>query len=257
MLGRLRFDAAVDQVWFAGDLINRGPQSLGVLRFVQSLGAAARTVLGNHELHLLAIHYGGHPPRRADTLDAILTAPDRADIADWLRSQPFLLEHAATDTMLVHAGVPHIWSLAATRAHALELTAALQDPAVFPGFFKAMYGDRPDTWSPSLTGIDRLRLVANYFTRMRLIASDGRLEFNHKGALSNLPPGFEPWFAQLADADSLPCRLLFGHWAALEGHTGNANVVALDTGCVWGRFLTALCLETGEIERVPASVSSI
>lgn len=255
LLAKIGF-AAGDRLWCVGDLVNRGPASLATLRFLRDLGDRFATVLGNHDLHFLAMVYGGHPHRPGDTLRTLLDAPDRDELAAWLRAQPVLLEVLLEqrDWVVVHAGVPHIWDLAATRARAAELQAALRGRD-HEAFFQVIYGDEPARWDNALTGMERLRATTNYFTRMRLIDADGGMEFTHKGALAELPRGYRPWFAY---PSRLPVNIAFGHWAALDGlrpaqcHP-RARAWGLDTGCVWGRTLTALRLDDERLFSVPAA----
>lgn len=235
-----------DTLWCVGDLVNRGPDSLATLRFAKGLGERFACTLGNHDLHFLACVYGGHSPRPADTLAETLAAPDCDELAAWLRGQPLLLE--TPEAVVAHAGIPHVWDLPAARRGAREVEAALRGPD-YRAFFQAMYGDRPP-WHEALTGVDRLRAIVNYLTRMRLIDGDGGLEFATKGAPTAPPAGFRPWFAYPTQVGK---RIYFGHWAALEGDTGEADAVGLDTGCVWGRRMTLARLPGGALCSVPAA----
>ena len=250
LLDLIQFDPANDHLWFCGDLINRGPQSLECLRFVKALGHRAITVLGNHDLHLLAIHFGYASSRGGDTLDAILAATDRDELMDWLRHQPLVHHDAALNWCMSHAGVPPMWSARKARRLAQEVEAVLQNDC--RSFFEHMYGNKPDLWDKHLRGQDRLRVIVNYLTRMRFIDTHGRLDLTTKEGAGAAPEGFMPWFEHPARKAS-DTRIIFGHWAALEGQAGTDNVWALDTGCVWGGTLTALKLETGERFQVPAS----
>ena len=247
LLKEVRFGAQ-DALWCVGDLVNRGPDSLATLRFARDLGDRFACVLGNHDLHFLAMVYGGHPHRAGDTLRPLLDAPDCAALADWLRRQPLLLE---TDAFaLAHAGVPHVWSLETARRNAREVEGVLRG-AEHRAFFKGMYGNEPALWDAALAGLPRQRAIVNYLTRMRLAAADGRLDFTHKGDLATKPPpGYRPWFRYPSRVGKTIC---FGHWAALNGATGAAPVIGLDTGCVWGRALAALRLEDGRRFHVPAA----
>lgn len=239
LLEKINFDHDLDQLWFVGDLVNRGPQSLETLRFVHDLGRRAITVLGNHDLHLMAIIYGGYEPRNGDTLGDILQAPDCEKLARWLRSLPLM--HEGEKHVMVHAGIPHIWDLGIARLVAREVEAAIRGRSHIE-YFENMYGNLPECWKDSLCGMDRHRAITNYFTRMRLISPDGTLEFSHKGELVNVPEGYAPWFKFRGLVEK---PIIFGHWAALEGITGLDHVSAIDTGCVWGRNLTALRLDDG------------
>lgn len=250
LLEQLEFDPARDRLWLLGDLINRGRRNLEVVRLIMSFGSSAVTVLGNHDLHFLAIALGGHSPNRADTFHDVLQAPDVGDITDWYRNQPLLFADTNLGYAMTHAGIPHIWTLAQASIHAQEVEAVLRTDA-HRAYFAELYGNRPDHWQDDLSGMDRLRLITNYFTRMRLVDADCRLNFSHKGGLSDAPAGLVPWF-DLRARSPLGVKLIFGHWAALEGESGHPDLIALDTGCVWGRYLTALCLETGVMSRVEA-----
>ena len=250
LLDEVAFDERRDALWLLGDLINRGLDSLAVMERVMALGDSVTTVLGNHDLHFLAIWYGGHPVRSTDTFTDLVTAPEASGVAEWLRRQPFFHHDPSLGYAMVHAGLAPGWSFADAAALSDELMAVLQGPD-FKAYFRDLYGDRPNKLTSDLTGMDRWRILTNYFTRMRLIDAQSALNFSHKGALDEAPTDCRPWY-QLADGIPAGQRLLFGHWAALEGHTGKDNVIALDTGCVWGRCLTALCLESGERVVIPA-----
>lgn len=250
LLALVQFDPQQDHLWLAGDLVNRGPQSLEVLRFVKSLGHRACCVLGNHDLHLLAIHYGGQSSRRNDTLDNILNAPERDELLDWLRFQPLLILDEARNWCMTHAGIPPAWSVRKARKRAQEVEAVLQSENCAE-FFRQMYGNLPDQWQPNLQGIERLRLIVNYLTRMRFISPSGQLDLISKEGRDQAPPGYQPWF-EAENRVAATTRLLFGHWAALEGKVNSANVYALDTGCVWGGALSALRLDDQQWFRVPA-----
>ncbi len=250
LLEAVSFNPARDRLWLLGDLVNRGPESLAVMELVMSLDASTTTVLGNHDLHFLAIHYGGHAPVAGDTFHDLLAAPRVDDIAQWFRRQRFFHQDDTLGYAMAHAGIPPGWSLQTAEAYSRELMAVLQGDD-YLDYLRDLYGNHPDSWSDSLAGMGRWRLLTNYFTRMRLIDKAGRLNFGHKGALADAPAGWFPWYESVTrHLDNR--RLLFGHWAALEGETGCADILALDTGCVWGRSLTALCLETGELASVPA-----
>lgn len=245
LLARIAFDPARDRLWLAGDLVARGPDSLGVLRLVKSLGPAAESVLGNHDLNLLAVHHGIRPPNPRDNIQPILAAPDRDELMDWLRHRPLLLRDDRLDCVLTHAGIPPSWSLELAMQLAREVEAVLQGDDI-THFLKHMYGNEPAHWSPALHGESRLRLITNHLTRMRVINKEGALDLKYKQGLDDIPSGFYPWFA--LDNPALSTRtVLFGHWAALNGHTGNSRFIALDTGCVWGRHLTAYRVDDGGI----------
>jgi bis(5'-nucleosyl)-tetraphosphatase (symmetrical) len=242
LLERIVFDAGRDRLWFVGDLVNRGPQSLEVLRFVRGLGDRAVAVLGNHDLHLLAAAAGTRRPNPKDTFDEILAAPDRDALVDWLRRRPLLHADDELGVVMIHAGLAPQWNSARARACAAEVEAVLRADD-YREFLAAMYGDRPDRWSDDLRGIDRLRFSLNCFTRLRLCDRDGRLHLREKGSPWNRSNGLVPWFAAPGRA-SAGADLVFGHWSMLGRYEDRANgVYALDSGCIWGGALTALRLD--------------
>jgi len=253
LLTRLSFNPQHDELWFAGDLVNRGPDSLECLRFIKNLGPTARVVLGNHDLHLLAIHASEKAPKRKDTLLQILDAPDCDQLMLWLRQQPLMIWDAESDFVMVHAGVPAMWGIPEAFKLSQEVSAILKSEN-HAAFFEVMYGNSPDNWANELTGMTRLRVITNYFTRMRFIRSDGALDFSAKETLDSAPEGFIPWF-QEARIDQT--TILFGHWAALTGVTENTQFQALDTGCVWGGSLTAMNIDTGERTSCECSKDSL
>jgi bis(5'-nucleosyl)-tetraphosphatase (symmetrical) len=242
LLGRIKFNPSRDQLWFVGDLVNRGPQSLEVLRYVRSLGTAAITVLGNHDLHLLAVAFGESDRLRSDdTLDAILAAPDRDELLEWLRQQPLLHHDAHLGYTLLHAGLPPQWDLRTAQSCAHEIENALRGENSMQELFAHMYGNQPDKWSDALRGADRLRFIVNCFTRLRVCDADGHVNLKYKGTPDTVPEGFYPWFrAPKRRSDKL--RIVCGHWSALDYHDGD-GVLAIDTGCVWGGRLCAVRLD--------------
>ncbi len=245
LLAGIGFDRARDHLWLTGDLVNRGPQSLEALRFVKALGAGAITVLGNHDLHLLAVA-GGHVQRRhyKDTIDAVLTAPDREELLHWLRHRPLLHHDPNLGFTMVHAGLPPQWDLAQARRRAAEVEAVLRG-ADHPEFFAHMYGNAPHTWRAELTGWSRLRFITNCFTRMRYCSPEGVLELTDKGPPGTQKPGYLPWF-QAPGRASAGERIVFGHWSTLQMHSAVSSdhgVFPLDNGCIWGGRLTALRLD--------------
>jgi len=245
LLARLRFSADRDRLWFVGDLVNRGPGSLATLRLVRSLGDNAVVVLGNHDLHLLAVAHGAQRLRRSDTLDEVLTAPDRDQLIEWLAARP--LAHAEGADLMVHAGVVPQWSVALTLQLAAEVESALRRDA--RALFEHMYGNEPERWSERLAGMERLRFVINVLTRLRLCTADGRIDVALKGVPPPPPSLLRPWFEhpQRATRDA---RVIFGHWSAL-GLVQRPGLLGLDTGCVWGGELTAADLDS---DRAPVSV---
>jgi len=244
LLDVIAFDPAHDQLWFAGDLVNRGPDSLKTLRFVKGLGDCADSVLGNHDLHLLAVAQGLAKAKAKEGLQQVLDAPDRDELLAWVQQRPVMLESKQHRAVLTHAGIPPCWTLKKARQCARELEAALRSAGLHD-FLAAMYGDEPAGWSKGLRGTTRLRVITNYFTRMRVCTVDGELDFSHKEGLDDIPAGYFPWF-QLPARDLHGYRVLFGHWAALMGQTDNPQFIGLDTGCVWGGYLSAFRLDDGK-----------
>ena len=239
LLMSLQFDPARDRLWFAGDLVNRGPHSLEVLRFVRDLGAAALTVLGNHDLHLLAAAADPARVKARDTLHPILDAPDRDELLDWLRHRPLLHHDAELGYTLVHAGLPPQWDLPLAQACAREVEEALR--GTHTDYFAHMYGDEPRRWSNDLAGWERLRFITNCLTRLRYCGGDGHLALGHKGAPGSQPAGLVPWF-EAPRRRSRNLNILFGHWSTLGAYTA-PGIFALDSGCLWGGQLTALRLD--------------
>lgn len=234
-----------DRLWLAGDLVNRGPKSLETLRFLYSIRDRVVVTLGNHDLHMLAVYSGTIKPRRSDTFQDLLKAPDAKQLMKWLRFQPLLVTDEQLGFTMVHAGIPPQWSLEKAQKRSKEVEAVLQSPLATE-FFKRMYGNQPACWSGKLEGFDRIRTITNYFTRMRFCDSKGRMEFSAKGTLASQPSGFLPWFSHEGKVFQ-KSRVIFGHWAALEGRADRQDVYAIDTGCVWGGKLTALRLEDQQL----------
>jgi bis(5'-nucleosyl)-tetraphosphatase (symmetrical) len=248
LLAKLHFRADRDQLWLVGDLVNRGPASLGVLRRVRAMGDNAITVLGNHDLHLAAVVYGKARLKPGDTLGRLLAAKDRDALLEWLIHRPLLHEHDRHRIAMVHAGLPPQWSMKLARACADEAQRALRrNPQKF---FKTMYGDQPRMWSAALRGAARLRFIVNCFTRLRYLDLKGGLELSAKDAPRRTSANLTPWFER-KDARWHGTRILFGHWSTL-GFLRNRDVISLDTGCVWGNRLTAVSVD--EPDRPPVSV---
>ena len=244
LLRECGFDARRDTLWFAGDLVNRGPRSLDVLRFVADLGDRARTVLGNHELHLVASARGIRPQRAKDTFQDVLDAPDGEALVDWLRERPVIHRDANREFVMVHAGIAPAWTIDDALVRGAELSRALRAPD-HARLLEGMYGNEPDAWRESLAGLDRLRFITNAFTRMRYCRRDGRLDFSETGPPGTQDPSLVPWF-ELRDAGADGTRIVFGHWATLQIEAAlsrDLHVRHVDTGCVWGGSLTALRLE--------------
>ena len=248
LLAVIKFDEAKDTLWFAGDMVNRGPDSLKVLRFIKDLGEQHQVVLGNHDLHLLATACGSRPIHPKDTFQDILQAPDSDALCDWLMKQSLLVSDDDLRFTMVHAGVAACWNLDQARAYAREVEQVLQSDQGIR-LLEKMYGDEPDQWSDDLTGIDRWRCIINIFTRMRYSSEEGKMILSFKGKIGTQPEGFLPWY--LVERKTAESRIVFGHWAALMGQTsGEHGVYALDTGCVWGGKLRAMCLETKKLYEV-------
>ncbi len=242
LLDLLNFDTAADSLWLVGDLVNRGPGSLATLRRVKALGSAAQVVLGNHDLHLLAVaHTDTRRIRSKDTLEEILAAPDRDELLHWLRHRPLLHHDAQLDYTMVHAGLAPQWTLDTALQCADEVQTMLRDEHAYRDLFKQMYGDLPDRWSPDLQGMERARFSINCFTRMRFCRSDGSIDLKCKSAPGKAPVGLLPWFQFPARA-SRALRIVCGHWSALDYHDGD-GVLSIDTGCVWGARLCAVRLD--------------
>ncbi|MGH8129257.1 MAG: symmetrical bis(5'-nucleosyl)-tetraphosphatase [Steroidobacteraceae bacterium] len=243
LLERLQFDATRDRLWLTGDLVNRGPSSLAVLREVRSLGDCVTVVLGNHDLHLLAMAWAPATVRRREPeLQAVLAAPDADELLAWLVSRPLLHRDAELRWTLIHAGLPPQWSLGQAEECAREVEQALRrDPAAL---LADMYGDQPDRWSPGLAGIGRLRFAVNCLTRLRFVDGDGRLLLALKGPVASAPAAAIPWFRH-PDRATRNDAILFGHWSAL-GYLSEPGVRCLDAGCVWGGALCALRLDCEE-----------
>jgi len=245
LLERMRFDPAADKLWLVGDLVNRGPDSLGVLRLVKSLGNAAITVLGNHDLHLLAVAEGAVELHRSDTLHEVLSAPDRDELLTWLRRQRLM--HVEGDWVLVHAGLLPSWSVAQAQQLAHEVEAALRDER-YHQFLVRMYGNRPNHWQDDLTGHKRLRVITNALTRIRICTAGGEMEFKFKGEEKDIPQGYFAWF-DVPGRASAEATVVCGHWSAL-GLKVEQRIIALDTGCLWGGPLSAIRLEDRQLFQV-------
>ena len=240
LLNQIEFDPHNDRLWFAGDLVNRGPDSLQTLRFIHGLGDSAICVLGNHDLHLLAADFDNRYARPKDTLDSILSAADRDDLLHWLRHRPLMHHDPTLDFTLIHAGLPPQWDLELALACAAEVEHCLRG-SDYGLFLQQMYGNQPDQWNPGLQSWDRLRFITNCFTRLRYCSPSGTLNLKDKGPPGSQPSGDLPWF-RIPGRASQSLRILFGHWSTL-GQCTDENIFPLDTGCLWGGSLTALRLE--------------
>jgi bis(5'-nucleosyl)-tetraphosphatase (symmetrical) len=245
LLKHCHFNPEHDHLWLVGDIINRGSGSLEVLLFLHDLKDRVSMVLGNHDLHLLAVFAGLAPLKKGDTLEPILNHREAETLYTWLRYQPLLHHDIQLNAVMTHAGLYPLWDLTIATRLAQEVEALLQSDHYIE-FFKVLYGNHPDTWQEELTGFDRARFIVNAFTRMRVVNPQGQLELNYKGALQQIPNGYSPWFEFPVQLPS-NTRLLFGHWAQCVLPLPYNNLFLLDTGCVWGRQLTAVRLEDEKI----------
>ena len=250
LLREIAFNPTQDRLWLVGDLVNRGSGSLDVLRllveYATQYPSSIIAVLGNHDLHALTVAEGLIEPRQGDTLQPLLEAADREQLFQWLRYRPMV--HIESGYLMVHAGLLPQWSVAKTRVLAAEVEQVLRGPD-YKGFLVHMYGNEPSQWDDALQGMDRLRLITNAMTRLRVCKSDGSMDFKFKGEYADIPQGLLPWF-KMPHRRSTDTTVLFGHWSAL-GFYEEDNVLALDTGCVWGGQLTALRLEDNKLFQVP------
>ena len=251
LLKEVDFNPKKDVLWSVGDVVNRGPRCLKTLRFLYKMRKSLVMVLGNHDLHLLAVAAGVRSPSRSDTLDKILKAPDRDKLLKWLIKRPLIhQEHGYT---MVHAGIPPQWSAKQAMAYGKEVQRVLKSPDCVV-FFKHMYGNEPAVWSAGLRGMERLRVITNYLTRMRFCDENGVLDLESKGPEPNPGPPVQgskevaPWFSHPGRKTASE-RILFGHWASIAGHTNSLNAIGLDTGCVWGGSMSLFELETGQLRR--------
>ena len=251
LLALLGFARERDRLWLVGDLVNRGPGSLAVLREVRALGDAAVTVLGNHDFHLLTVARGVRRPHRSDTLDEVLAAPDRDELLHWLQTRP--LAYAEDNRLLVHAGVLPQWTAAEAVALSREVQEVLAGEEA-DAFLACLYGDEPRNWNDALSGFDRLRVIVNACTRLRYCAADGTMEYREKRGLEHTPPGTRAWFEH-AHRASAATHVVCGHWSTL-GLLDTPTVTMLDTGCVWGGPLTAMRLQDRRLFQVPSRQSA-
>jgi bis(5'-nucleosyl)-tetraphosphatase (symmetrical) len=246
LLNRIDFNPARDRLWLVGDLVNRGPDSLHTLRFVRDLGAAAVTVLGNHDLYLLMVAYGTVRARgKDDTIQAVLDAPDRDALLGWLRTRPLM--HLEDGFAMVHAGLLPGWTAIQARALAREVEGALSGP-YHADLLHNMWGSEPAAWCDDLRDYERFRVIVNAMTRMRFCTPDGVMDFKVKGEVTRAPKGYVPWF-EVPGRKSADTTVVFGHWSAL-GLRIEPNLLALDSGCLWGRELTAVRLEDRKVFQV-------
>ncbi|WP_341677624.1 symmetrical bis(5'-nucleosyl)-tetraphosphatase [Niveibacterium sp. SC-1] len=246
------FDPESDRLWLCGDLVNRGKSNLQVLRYLRDLGDACVPVLGNHDFYLLGVACGAIKRSGDDSLDDVLEAPDRDDLIDWLRAQPLM--HVEDDFALVHAGLLAEWTVTKATALAAEVESELRG-ARWREFLAELWGGKPTRWSDNLRGVDRLRVIVNAMCRMRMCATDGEMLLKYKGGIADAPTGVVPWF-RVPGRQSLTHTVFCGHWSALGFHDDD-GIVALDTGCVWGRSLTAIRLEDRQVFSVPCPAAAV
>ncbi len=247
LLAKIGFNHGTDTLWLTGDIVNRGPKSLEALQFCRKHDNSVQIILGNHDLHLLAIAYRCGKSKRGDTLDNILNHPDSSKMLDWLRAQPLLVGN--DEYVMVHAGLLPQWDIPTARSLAAEVEAELSSHRA-QHYFAHMYGNKPDSWSPKLNGSDRLRLITNAFTRLRALTLDNKIELDFKSGLADMPSDLRAWF-EAPNRQHLSHTILFGHWSAL-GYLNYNNVVALDTGALWGGSLTAYDLNRREVTQIDA-----
>ena len=248
LLARIEFNPSHDELWLVGDLINRGSGSLEVLRWCYQHQNNLKVVLGNHDLHALVVAAGFVSPKKGDTLSALLAAEDCKVLLDWLRHQH--LAYSNNQYLMVHAGLLPQWTAEQALRYAEEVELALQAPD-YLRFLAHMYGNQPSSWRDDLTGLDRLRVITNAMTRLRVCTPQGDMQFSFKGELQDVPSGYMPWF-DVPNRASQNAQVIFGHWSAL-GLQQRDNVDALDTGCLWGGQLTAMNLETKAVTQVPSN----
>jgi|SRR6476660_944699 bis(5'-nucleosyl)-tetraphosphatase (symmetrical) len=247
LVRQFAFNPLTDRLWLVGDLVNRGPASLSVLRYLKGLGQSAVAVLGNHDLHLLAVGSGCSDLRPKDTFHDVLNAPDRDDLLEWLRRQRLLYVEA--DTVMVHAGLLPQWTVKEADTYAQEVEAVLHSDN-YRSFLRALYEDRPShQWTDRLVGMKRAVAIAKTLTRLRVCTQEGKMDLAFKRAPEQAPTGYLPWF-QVPNRRSTDATIVFGHWAALGLHIQD-NVLGLDSGCVWGKQLTAVRLEDRKVFQVP------
>ncbi|YCH31261.1 bis(5'-nucleosyl)-tetraphosphatase (symmetrical) ApaH [Erwinia sp. D4-22] len=251
LLQQVAFDAEKDTLWLTGDLVARGPGSLEVLRYVRSLGSAVRMVLGNHDLHLLAVFAGISRNKPKDRITPLLEAPDADELINWLRRQPLLQVDEEKKLVMAHAGITPQWDIETAKMCAREVESVLSSDS-YPLFLNAMYGDMPNNWTPELTGLARLRFSTNALTRMRYCFPNGQLDMICKDAPDSAPPPLKPWFT-ISGPVARDYTIIFGHWASLEGKGTPEGIIGLDTGCCWGGTLTMLRWEDRQLFIQPSN----
>ncbi|MCL4121248.1 UNVERIFIED_CONTAM: hypothetical protein GTU68_036778 [Idotea baltica] len=248
LLDQVQFNLHKDKLWLVGDLVNRGPDSLETLRFLYRMRHAIVCTLGNHDLHLLAAAQQPEKLTKSDTLQEILDAPDCNELLYWLRQQKLLHYDENRKMALVHAGIPPQWSIKQALVYAEEVESTLRDPICHIELLNNIYGNQPKYWNEKMIGVDRLRVIINYFTRMRFCTESGLLDFKNKQKANTAKPPYFPWFSY-PSRKTKDIRIVFGHWASLEGKISAQNIFALDTGCVWGGSLSLLNIDTEQYHR--------
>ncbi|QIM67830.1 bis(5'-nucleosyl)-tetraphosphatase (symmetrical) [Mannheimia granulomatis] len=249
LLEKVNYNPKQDELYLTGDLVARGEDSLSCLRFVKEPKNNAKTVLGNHDLHLLSTLLGFKKVKPNDKVDSIFQAEDRADLQNWLRNQPLVIQHPTHQFLLTHAGISPEWDLTTTLACAKEAEEVLKNPNYADYIFQ-MYDNQPEAWCEDLEGVARWRYIINVFTRMRFCYADKRLDFSCKLPIEEAPKELLPWF-ELANPLFEKTEILFGHWASLMGKSSRSNIYALDTGCAWGSYLTMICWEDKQLFTQP------
>lgn len=245
LLEKINFNHGCDTLWLTGDIVNRGPKSLETLQFVMQHESSVHTVLGNHDLHLLAVYYGEGKVKRSDTLSSILNHPNSDKMLEWLKSQPLMIQN--NQYVMVHAGLLPQWNVDKAHALASEVEYVLQSNKA-DKYFSKMYSNKPSAWSDDLDGYERLRMITNVFTRMRALTFTNELEYDYKSTVKKMPLYLRPWF-KAANRQHLSHNIIFGHWSAL-GYINADHVISLDTGALWGGELTAINLDTQQVTQV-------
>jgi len=246
LLDKIKFEPSSDELWIAGDLINRGPKSLETLNYIYSIKSSVKVVLGNHDLHFLAVASGARQKKKSDSFNNIFEFSGADNLIHWLQQQPLIHHDQKRGYAMVHAGIPPQWDISTAKAYADEVQQVLTSEQS-KEFYEHMYGNHPDTWSDSLVGMERLRTITNYFTRMRFCTKNGQVDLINKHDPTHSPSGYKPWFefkSQLSHE-----KIIFGHWASLMGKVTTPNIFGVDTGCVWGEHLTALKLDSDKCYR--------
>ena len=245
LLDQVGFNPRRDKLWLVGDLVSRGPASEEVLKFLFNHQSSVQTVLGNHDLHLIAIYYGVKKARESDRLSGVLKSRARHDWIDWLKEQPLCFHDEQRDITMVHAGLAPEWTVSRAVKYSAEVEEVLQSDGVGE-FLQQMYGNAPKRWNNSLNGEQRLRCIVNYFTRTRILSRGGAMEFSYKGTFEHIPRNYYPWFKH-PKRKTRNKKILFGHWASIGGYVDNKNLFGLDTGCVWGRMMTMIDIDTNDL----------